>query len=51
MYQHGETVIDTTTNNVVTTIGVGTGPVAVAATARNVYVVNRDSNTVLVIDV
>lgn len=44
-------VIDTTTNTVVTTIPVGAGPRAVAVTARNVYVANGVSDTVSIIDV
>lgn len=44
-------VIDTTTNTVVTTTQVDTGPGLVATTARNVYVANARSNTVSVIDV
>lgn len=44
-------VIDTTVNEVVTTIPVDTGPGLVVTAARNVYVANTGSNTVSVIDV
>ncbi|AXE76052.1 hypothetical protein C5746_02675 [Streptomyces atratus] len=46
------TVIDTTTNTPITTIGVGANPNSIAVTPDNahVYVSNRGSNTVSVID-
>jgi DNA-binding beta-propeller fold protein YncE len=44
-------VIDTATNTVVTTTQVGTDPGPVVVNARNVYVVNKGSQTVSVIDI
>jgi len=52
-YSNTVSVIDTTTNAVVTTIPVGTYPhgVAVAPDGSHVYVANSNSNTVSIIDV
>jgi YVTN family beta-propeller protein len=44
-------VIDTSTNAVVTAIPVGISPAGVAVTARNVYVAKQDLNDVSVIDI
>jgi DNA-binding beta-propeller fold protein YncE len=44
-------VLDTSTNTVVTVLPVGATPFSMAVTARNLYVVNQGSHTVSVIDV